>query len=129
MARIGVALAASSLGDDTTAARALRTALRVDPRTLHGFVADQALQARIDERLEAYAERDADTEERTFMIAALRYLARDYDGARAAVTQAITGGDDHPSTFALRLLLFEGTSGEATPSEPSPPPVELTLAR
>ena len=110
--KAGFALATALLGNHETAMWAMRRAMQLDAASLQELTIDQRLArqirgliARNDYEQVAGAEPSVDS---LFMAAALHYLLRDADAARAAITAAIQRGDTDASTKALMDRLRHG---------------------
>ena len=104
MPRIGYAVAAGMLGDDGTAAWAMRRALEVDPDALQYFAAQEPVRQRILKLVDHYSYLAKHPEARadaSFMEAATRFLLRQYPHAERAIGRAIERGDESRGAAAL----------------------------
>ena len=104
--KAGYALAAALSGDLGTGTWAMRRAFRIDPKALDYVVINARLRPKLEGLIADYRGRDmARGGDEAFMIAALEYLLRDYQGARRAVHQTALAGDKSVSTANLKRLL------------------------
>ncbi len=108
MPKLGYALAAAQLGDLDKGVWAMRRALRYDPDALHYFTAGQQLRPKIHHLIGRYENRLESASynpDAAFMLAALHYLVRDTDAARAAINLAIRQADRSSSAANLKRLI------------------------
>lgn len=119
LAKVGYALAAAFLEDDSTAIWAMRRAFRMDASAVHYAPIDAALQDRIRSLIGRYAYESQRVENRrdaAFMAAALHFILHEHAEAIAAAKSAIDQGDTDDSTSRLLEILDELTS-DAKPAE------------
>lgn len=111
-ARIGYALAAASMGDLNTAARAMRQACQIDAKALHYIKLGEGTKRKVPELIASYRAMidRLDSSDAAFMLAALDYLHNDLAAARKAITRAIDNGDGTVSTRELNKLILEMNS-------------------
>ena len=119
LAKVGYALAAAFLEDDSTAVWAMRRAFRMDASAVHYAPIDAALQDQIRSLIGRYAYESQHVENRrdaAFMTAALHFILHEHAEAIAAAKSAIDQGDTDDSTSRLLEILDELTS-DAKPTE------------
>ncbi len=119
LAKVGYALAAAFLEDDSTAVWAMRRAFRMDASAVHYAPIDAALQDQIRSLIGRYAYESQHVENRrdaAFMTAALHFILHEHAEAIAAAKSAIDQGDTDDSTSRLLEILDELTS-DAEPTE------------
>lgn len=108
--KAGYAISSAALGDDARAHRAMRRALRFEPKALHDVPVDDPLRDRLGALIERYEQRIRDghgSPDDQFMVAALAYVRGDYELAEARVDGAVESGDSDPTTLALKGLIAE----------------------
>ncbi len=110
LAKVGYALAAAFLEDDSTAVWAMRRAFRMDASAVHYAPIDAALQDRVRSLVGRYAYESQPVENRrnaAFMAAALHFILGEHAEATAAAKSAIDQGDTDDSTSRLLEILDE----------------------
>lgn len=118
--KIGYSLAMAARGDLSGGVRAMRRACRIDPDSMHNLKLDARLQPTLDRLADRYQVR-MNTRDRTdsaFMLAALKYLRQDRQGAQAAAEIAATHGDRSESLAHLRQIIAQ-MPDESLPKEPA----------
>lgn len=119
LAKVGYALAAAFLEDDSTAVWAMRRAFRMDASAVHYAPIDAALQDQIRGLIERYAYESQHVENRrdaAFMTAALHFILHEHAEATAAAESAIDQGDADDSTRHLLDTLLE-LSAQTDPAQ------------
>jgi len=122
--KVGYALASADLGRLDRGVWAMRRALRIDPEALHYVALDRHMDAKVDQIIhqyqnrqyrngryrnkQAYSTRDADA---AFMLASLHYLKRDIKAARTNINQAMLAHHVSTSTKNLRTLIDKEKDG------------------
>jgi hypothetical protein len=120
--KIGYALSQASIGNDDKAAWAMRKALQYDAVSLDRVPQDVTTQQSIDQLLARYvarAEGFARADD-PFMIAALRYIERDYAGARDAAEAAAKLNADDTALRTLQAMIDQRLNAGATSSIVNP---------
>ncbi|QNN23492.1 hypothetical protein HED60_14820 [Planctomycetales bacterium ZRK34] len=125
--KIGYALSQATIGNDDKAAWAMRRALQYDAGALDRVPQDVTTQQSIDQLLNKYVARAEgfSRADDPFMIASLRYIARDYAGARDAAAEA---AKLNPDDTALRTLQAMIDQRLAAPTSSITTPTTLTAA-
>ena len=119
LAKVGYALAAVFLEDDSTAIWAMRRAFRMDASAVHYAPIDAALQDQIHRLIGRYAYELQPVEDRrdaAFMTAALHFILHEHAEATAAAESAIDQGDTDDSTRYLLDTLHE-LSAQTDPAQ------------
>lgn len=121
--KIGYALTAALQGNDDKAAWAMRRAVLTDSESLKavpvdGVVANHLrdLAARYESRLNDGFSRSDDA----FMLAALRFIQREYAAAQSAVTTAIKSGDTEVTTARLKEMIDKLYTAPPAPAPEAP---------
>ncbi|MEE9128374.1 MAG: hypothetical protein V3T84_00005 [Phycisphaerales bacterium] len=110
LAKVGYALAAAFLEDDSTAVWAMRRAFRMDASAVHYAPIDAALQDQVRSLIGRYAYESQPVENRrdaAFMTAALYFILHEHAEATAAAESVIEQGDTDGSTRHLLDTLLE----------------------
>lgn len=122
--KIGYALSQAAIGNDDKAAWAMRKALQYDAGSLDRVPQDVTTQQSIDQLLARYvarAEGFARADD-PFMIAALRYIERDYAGARDAAEAAAKLNADDTALRTLQAIIDQRLNPAPTSSLTTPAP-------
>jgi hypothetical protein len=106
--KIGYAITQALTGNEDKAAWAMRQAVLRDPDSLKSVPADGVVANHMRDLVARYENRLADGFSRAddaFMLAALRFMQREYAAANAAITTAQKTGDTDAATFKLADLI------------------------
>jgi len=106
--KIGYALSAARLGDLTSAARAMRRVLRVDPNALAAVPIDSMLRVRLESLRTQYMKRLARFDhdrDGALMLAAVCCLIGETDTARYSIGYLMANGERGPTTENLNQLI------------------------
>jgi hypothetical protein len=112
--KIGYALSAAQLGDLTTGVWAMRRACEIDSHALHYVALTDSQTEQVKRLAEQYSTGSEAAEDRSFMAAALHYLSRDLDTARAKIDEAMALGDTSQAAALLKKLIAERNAEHIT---------------
>jgi len=112
--KVGYALSAAGSGNLSRGIWAMRRAARIDPEGMRYLQLSDAHAGRVRHLLGQYQSRIEDSHyaDDAFMVAALKYLLGELNGANAALTLATQYGDTSASTRNLAHLINDPPSGK-----------------
>ena len=113
MPKVGYALSAGLKGDHKRAEWAMRRAFRIDPEGIKFTTKNENLNYKVmelEDKYKLFANNSVNHPNPNFMHAAVSYLQKDFETAKASISKAIESGDDRESTQNLHTLLQQTVS-------------------